>query len=978
MTRRSCAFLVAIGASIFVSPHTPAQTQSQPRAQAQVQALAQSQAQFALDAWRREVAAAHVLVTNSIPQAYAEAERLLTELPSGATAADRVSVLNVLTRAEIYLAMPAQAGAHARQAIDLARSQGDLVGEIEAQLNVAATFANGSIGLESPEIAASRSMALLDGVDRPDLLGEALLQTALMYLNGGHFDESVTTSMQALEIARRNNNPLALVYAHESLTMALVQSGRAAEALQHAVDMVEISHHTNSKLLEAQATFALGSLYQLSGNSRAAEPLLHDSLAAFQAIGARYIEGRAMLGLADVYRAEGRTDEAFTLLGAAEALYSSYSSQMGLWNVLSARSDLELYLNRLAPALADARRAYELCAASPGLQRSRSDSARRLAAVLDATGDVQRAYSYLAEAMTLTNQAARERANARLAEVTQRYESESRQREVTELVHRNELQTAELKERALTQRWLWTMLAAAVVMLAGAGYFLLRLRQSHRALGNAYAELQRSRDHIEQRKAAEAARETALAEAERLARTRSEFLAQMSHELRTPLNGILGFAQLLLSDQQLSARQARGLAVIQQSGQHLLTLISDILDLARIDAGKLELNIGTIMLPLFVSTVADIIRVKADEKKLLFVYRPITQPLAVLGDELRLRQVLLNMLSNAVKFTDQGQVGLRVTTLGYEDTSPERMNVRLRFEVSDSGIGMAPDQMERLFQPFEQLAESRRREGGAGLGLAISRRLVHRMGGNIEVHSELGKGSVFAFELSLPVTASEIGQAPIAQEDRINGYEGPRRTILLADDVAPNLAMLVDTLSALGFNLQKAANGQEVLERVRERTPDLILMDVSMPLMDGLEATRRLRLNPELARLPIVITSASASHEVDAGSRAAGADDFIPKPIDRRVLLQVLAGHLNLRWTLEARVAPSMPAPPAMAIPPLHEMLALLGLARIGNMRDIREHALHLRTQDPRYDAFCKRVGDLAATYESQAIVSLIESLCED
>ena len=926
-----------------------------------------------------------MLVTNDIPLAHAEAQRLLAALPSDATAADRVAVLNVLTRAEIYLAMPAEAAAHVRQAIDLASSQGDVVGEIEAQLNAAATFANGNIGLESPEIAASRSMALLEGVDRPDLLGEALLQTSLMYLNGGHFDESVTTSMQALEIARRNNNPLALMYAHESLTMALVQSGRGAEALQHAADMLEISHHTNSKLLEAQATFALGYLNQFSGNSRAAEPLLRDSLAEFQAIGARYIEGRAMTGLADVYRAEGRTDEALKMFGDAEALYSSYSNQSGVWNVLSARSDLELHLNRLAPALTDARRAYELASGSPSLLRSRSDSARRLATVLAATGDVLHAYSYLAEGATLADQAVHERANARLAEVTQRYESESRQREVTELVHRNELQTAELKERALTQRWLWTVLAAAVLMLAGTGYFLLRLRQSHRALGNTYAELQRSRDHIEERKAAEAARETALAEAERLARTRSEFLAQMSHELRTPLNGILGFAQLLLSDQHLNARQARGLAIIQQSGQHLLTLISDILDLARIDAGKLELNIGTITLPLFVSTVADIIRVKADEKKLRFVYSPITQPLAVRGDELRLRQVLLNLLSNAVKFTDHGQVGLSVTTLEYEDTSPERMNVRLRFEVSDTGIGMTPDQVERLFRPFEQLAESRRREGGAGLGLAISRRLVHLMGGDIEVHSELNKGSVFAFELSLPVTPSPPGNVRIAQEDRISGYEGPRKTILLADDVAPNLAMLVDTLSVLGFNLERAENGQEVLERVREQTPDLILMDISMPLMDGQEATRRLRLNPELARLPIVITSASASPEVAAGSRAAGADDFIPKPIDRRVLLQVLAKHLNLRWTLEARPAPSMPAPPLqppvapppMAIPPRHEMLALLGLARIGNMRDLREHALHLSKQDPRYDSFCKRVGDLAATYESQAIISLIESLCE-
>jgi signal transduction histidine kinase/DNA-binding NarL/FixJ family response regulator len=985
VSRCALALLLALGVSSALAPWDPTHAQAQPL-QAQATAEVQAQAQGALEDWRRDEAATHALVTNDIPRAYAQAQQLLAHLPINATAADRVAVLNVLARAEIYLAKPKEATAHARQAIDLAKSDGNVVGEIEGQLNIATSFINGSMSLDTLEAATTRAIALLDNVDRPDLLGEALLQASLTYLRAGQFDESVTAAIQSLQIAQRNNNPLALVYAEQSLTMALVQSGRESEALQHALKLPELARHTGSKLLEAQATFGLGAQYQLNGNIPAAEPLLRDSLQQFRAIGAIYIQGQVMVSLANAYRAEGKTDQALSTLNDADALDASYSNRLGLLSVLNSRSDLELSLGRRSAALADAKRAYDLAGAMD-LLRFRSESARRMAAMVAAGGDMPRAYSYSVEAASLADQAARERANARLAEVTQQYDSESRKREVADLVHRNELQTAELKGHALLQRWLWTVLAGVIVTLVGTAYFLQRLRQSHRALEQTFAELQRSRDHIEERKAVEAARETALLEAERLARMRSEFLAQMSHELRTPLNGILGFAQLLLGDQQLSASQARGLAIIQQSGQHLLALINDILDLARIDAGKLELNITTIPLPSLLATVADIIRVKADEKKLHFNYQLVPLPPAVRGDDLRLRQVLLNLLSNAVKFTDHGHVSLAVATLGNGDKPTPRGNTRLRFEVRDTGIGMSPSQLSRLFQPFEQMAESRRREGGAGLGLAISRQLVHLMGGELEVRSEAGTGTVFAFELALPVTATDEDAGVSTQVGSVKGYEGRRRSILVADDVEFNRAMLVDTLNLLGFELSEVANGLEALERVRGRYPDLILMDVAMPLMDGLEATRRMRQMPGLTHVPIVITSASATPDINAASRAAGANEFMSKPIDRQTLLRVLGRLLDLRWIgadvpppelAPARSTPPNPAPSGtsvnLVVPSREEMLVLLGLARIGNMRDIREHADHLSSLNPAYAAFCNRLSDLAATYESRAIVALIGS----
>ena len=408
---------------------------------------------------------------------------------------------------------------------------------------------------------------------------------------------------------------------------------------------------------------------------------------------------------------------------------------------------------------------------------------------------------------------------------------------------------------------------------------------------------------ISERKAIEAAREEALAEAQRLARMRSEFLAQMSHELRTPLNGILGFAQILQRDKSLTPRQARGLKVIHESGQHLLRLIDDILDMARIDAAKLVLAPSEFDLSTFVqAAVCDIVRVKAEEKNLLFSYRTEGRlPAAVRADEKRLRQVLLNLLSNAIKFTDRGEVTLRVHA---QPASPREgtdadpaPRVRIRFEVQDSGIGMTEAQLARLFQPFEQVGDARRREGGTGLGLAISRQLVRLMGGDVQVHSKPGEGSVFSFEIELPTarlprTAAAGTVVPI-------GYEGPRRHVLVIDDVPQNRAMLVEALTLLGIEVIEAGDGQEGLEVAGRSRPDLIMLDAMMPVMDGFETTRRLRQMPTLANVPIIGTSASPTPSLEARFRASGADAFVPKPIDQNALIETVGKLLALRWIYE-------------------------------------------------------------------------------
>ena len=539
--------------------------------------------------------------------------------------------------------------------------------------------------------------------------------------------------------------------------------------------------------------------------------------------------------------------------------------------------------------------------------------------------------------------------------------------------------------RALQFRGKWISQAKLLMYLVyawiGCGIFGLSLGLLHfrSSLSASNLRLEQLAAVDRERKAAETAREAALAEAVGLARERSNFLAQMSHELRTPLNAIMGYAQLLRRDRhQLTERQAAGLATIYESGLHLLTLINDILDLARVEAGKMALYPSDVHLGGFLQVVVDIMRVKAEEKGLLFRYELAADlPAAVRIDETRLRQVLLNLLGNAVKFTDRGTVSLRVLPAPPDDGPAGQGGeaaTRLRFELADSGIGMNAQQLGRIFRPFEQVANMSRREGGSGLGLAISQQLVRLMGGNIEVTSEPNEGSLFWFELTVPIATSRPTILPVVRT--IIGYEGERKRLLIVDDVAQNRAMLVDLLQALGFIVAEAGNGLACLEVLDSFGPDLIVMDVMMPVMDGNEATRRIRRMPTWGEIPIIAVTASASHEDEARCYGAGLNVFLAKPVEHDVLLQMIGAQLSLSWiTGQAAIeAPDLNDEKGadLVIPPAQEIEALWQLARIGNMRKIREQADYLQALDPAYTPFAQRLQALAQGYHSKALVVFV------
>lgn len=471
---------------------------------------------------------------------------------------------------------------------------------------------------------------------------------------------------------------------------------------------------------------------------------------------------------------------------------------------------------------------------------------------------------------------------------------------------------------------------------------------------------------ISERKEIDAAREKALAEAERLARSRSEFLAQMSHELRTPLNGILGYAQILGRDKKLSERQLAGVNVIQQSGEHLLTLINDILDFAKIDAGKMELNPGDIHLEKFLRAIVGIMRVKADEKHLEFVFSMTPDlPVFIRADEKRLRQVLLNLLSNAFKFTEHGRVSLLV-----KYGKPGCVN----FEVQDTGIGIEAESLETIFQPFEQVGSKQMQLGGTGLGLPISRQFVRLMGSDIQVKSRPGLGSSFAFDLD--VQPQPEGSEEGIPARAVTGYVGERKTILVVDETEENAAVTVQMLEPLGFNMIVAPGGEEGLEAVRALRPDLILVDAIMPGMNGLEAMRRLRQVPGLENIPVIVISAGESGDDNARGMAAGVSAFLSKPLDLNSLLAQIGMQLKLDWIYDSE-ADGQVVTEEFAVPLLPELVVLYQLAQAGNMRDILQHCNYLVESDVRYREFAEQLRAMALSYQTRAIAGFIRKHLE-
>ncbi|MGL1891803.1 MAG: ATP-binding protein [Spirochaetaceae bacterium] len=522
----------------------------------------------------------------------------------------------------------------------------------------------------------------------------------------------------------------------------------------------------------------------------------------------------------------------------------------------------------------------------------------------------------------------------------------------------------------------WWFISISIILITGLLFSMVFLRIRSIELKKIKLEKQVDIRTKELKSAIEEA-DLAKEKAEVANKAKSMFLSKMSHELRTPLNGILGYSKILMRDKNIIHRQYEGLNIIYQSGTHLLTLINDILDLAKIEAGKIELEFADVLFPEFLQNIVDLMSLSASAKSLDFQYDiPEKLPEGIYTDRKKLRQILINLLGNAIKFTDSGIILFRISVISFEEVDSNKY-VHLRFEVKDSGKGIPKKQLKSIFLPFEQAGDQTSRAEGTGLGLTISQQLIKSFGSQLNVESVEGTGSSFWFDIKTPIVTFPKNAAP-KKEKRISGYEGSELRILVVDDNYNNRAVLVNILEPMGFKLFSAKDGQLAIDLLMREQIDLVLTDIIMPVKSGYELVKDIRNTEDLKMIPVIAVSASVMEEEKDHCLDVGCDDFINKPVDERVLFDILAKHLHLHWiyeTIEDHQNEKIKLKDLHTSLSKEDLKSLLVCAKLGDMEEIKKIAIKLSSKDSGDIFFLNGIINLAGKYEVNKVRKLLEDV---
>lgn len=523
---------------------------------------------------------------------------------------------------------------------------------------------------------------------------------------------------------------------------------------------------------------------------------------------------------------------------------------------------------------------------------------------------------------------------------------------------------------------LWHAFALLSLAAAVAAWWIVLAHESRRmAHDESMRQNQLLSREVEAHRRTDAALKTARDHAEAANRAKTRYVAGMTHELRTPLNGILGYAQILLKDAQVQGAQRGAVQTIQRSGEHLRGLVDGLLELARIEAGKLRLDIAPLPMHEFLQDVVRMVAPQAAAKGLSFELRTLGRvPPFVRADAKRLRQILINLLGNAVRFTDRGSVTLLL----------DHRHAVARFSVVDTGIGIAEQDLERIFLPFERGTAGRRSsEAGTGLGLTITHLLTQLMGGELTVHSRPGEGSTFTARLYLSETkapagaAAAAGRRAAASYRPVSGYIGERRTLLVVDDQPMQRHLLAGMLLPLGFRIREAASGHEALQGVLEHAPDAVLLDISMDGIDGWETAQRIRA-AGLRELPILIVSADPFGNQPERLAAALCQGFVDKPVIESELLAHLQRVLQLEWVAELARPAWATAPRAVGRLPADCAQALLRAVRLGHPRGVRDAIDTLESTHPRCRADAAALRELADRFAWPELLDRLSASLEN
>ncbi len=516
-------------------------------------------------------------------------------------------------------------------------------------------------------------------------------------------------------------------------------------------------------------------------------------------------------------------------------------------------------------------------------------------------------------------------------------------------------------------------------------------RQAEIRLQRANAELEkRVFDRTQDLRESEAKAKELATKAEAASQAKSIFIANMSHELRSPLNAILGFSQLMLRNDNLTPEQYENTQIIYRSGDYLLTLINNILDLSKIEAGKTSLNPSNFDLYQLLEDLENMLHLRAIEvgAKLIFKIGE-SVPHYIYTDEVKLRQVLINLLSNGIKFTPDGVITLTVEHNHFDEESTDF--ITLDFSVSDTGVGIAPAELSQIFDAFSQAQAGKDMQEGTGLGLAISRKFVQLMGGDIQVESQLGKGTTFRFQLEVKMGETIIGyHAKVREKVLALAPDQPTYKILVVDDKAINRQLLIKLLSPLGFEVKEASNGKDAIALWEEWEPDLIWMDMRMPIMDGYEATKQIKSTTKGNATAIIALTASVIEEERVVILSAGCDDFVRKPFTEEIIFHTLAKHLGVRYIYAETESPNELSKTSLPLDNLSESI-LTSQDFSGTSQGWRKKLYKASVEGDLYiieqlieeisateTLLAQSLGKLTEQFQFDVIIALIEPLLTD
>ncbi|MBE9039498.1 response regulator [Oscillatoriales cyanobacterium LEGE 11467] len=509
-----------------------------------------------------------------------------------------------------------------------------------------------------------------------------------------------------------------------------------------------------------------------------------------------------------------------------------------------------------------------------------------------------------------------------------------------------------------------------------------KVTEQNKSLQKINRELEELNASLEQKVAERTAQlQQAAAAADVANQAKSEFLANMSHELRSPLNVILGFCQLMTRSSTLEKEHRDNIQIMNRSGQHLLTLINNVLDLSKIEAGRIVFCATDFDLYGLLDELKEMFDLKAEDKGIQLISIHSSEvPQYVKTDKVKLRQVLINLIGNGIKFTQKGNVTLQVT---YERREEDRTFVH--FALRDTGMGIAPDELDSLFEAFVQTQSGQHAQEGTGLGLPIAQKFVRLMGGDITVSSEVGRGTTFEFSIPVVVVESQnLPAEPPLRHAIALAPEQPTYRILVVDDLRDNRTLLMKLLQPMGFEVREASNGVEAIEIWEEWQPHFIWMDVRMPVMDGCEATQQIREREgrgerfSLPRTAIVALSASVLGDERASVLGAGCDDFARKPFSEQTIFETMAQHLGVRYLYEEEAPTARDR--SMDDRSLDELTSVMSPTWFSQLRQAAveiddEQIFDLLLQIPSEQApLAKAIEDWVTSFRCDKIVDFIES----